>query len=68
MKPEEIPRLVVSTAIILYFGWAVFAHWSAGIEQTVTNLAMMAVGYWLGSSKSSADKSVQIEKMSGDVS
>lgn len=59
---KEAPRLAVSAAIIVYFGWAVIVHWSAGIEQTVTNLAMMVVGYWLGSSKGSADNNVTVGK------
>lgn len=63
MKPEEFPRLAISAAIILYFGWAVIAHWSAGLEQTITNLAMMTAGYWLGSSKNSTDNA----KRAGDA-
>lgn len=57
MRQDEIPRAVVSAVILIYFGYALVTHWSEGIEETVKNLAMIAVGYWLGSSKGSADKS-----------
>jgi len=53
---REWPRLVMSAAIVAYFGWALIAHWSNGIEETLKSAFMIAVGYWLGSSKGSSDK------------
>lgn len=50
------PRFVVSAVIFVYFGYSLIAHWSENIETTVVNLAMMAAGYWLGSSRGSAEK------------
>ena len=61
MKDEEIPRLVFSAAIVAYFGCALIAHWSNGIEETLKSAFMIAVGYWLGSSKGSADKQKAID-------
>jgi hypothetical protein len=63
MNPQDWPRQAISGAIVLYFGWAIFAHWSEGLEQTITNLVMMVVGYWLGSSKNSTDNA----KRAGDA-
>lgn len=54
--------MAISGAIIVLFGLAVVAHWSAGLEQTITNLVVMAVGYWLGSSKGSQDSGVRADK------
>lgn len=65
MKQEEIPRLVMSAALIGYFGYALIAHWSEGIEETLKAAFMIAVGYWLGSSKGSADKQRVIDGPSG---
>jgi len=61
MKLEEVPRLIMSAALILYFGYALVAHWSEGIEETLKAAFMIAVGYWLGSSKGSADKQKAID-------
>lgn len=55
------PRFVVSAVIFLYFGYSLIAHWSENIETTVVNLAMMAAGYWLGSSRGSAEKNAMIK-------
>lgn len=64
----EYARLVMSGAIVLYFGWALFAHWSEGIEETLKSAFMIAVGYWLGSSKGSADKAKELaRKVGGDA-
>lgn len=53
---KELPRLVLSALIIAFFGYALFAHWTTGLEETLKNITMLAVGYWLGSSKGSTDK------------
>jgi hypothetical protein len=64
----EYARLVMSAAIVFYFGWALFAHWSEGIEETLKSAFMIAVGYWLGSSKGSADKAKELaRKVGGDA-
>lgn len=49
-------RLAMTAAIVGYFGWALVAHWSNGIEETLKSAFMIAVGFWLGSSKGSAEK------------
>ncbi len=63
MKTEEIPRLVMSAALILYFGYALIVHWSEGIEETLKAAFMIAVGYWLGSSKGSSDKQKALDSL-----
>lgn len=63
---------LVTYAILLYFT-ALLANVLMGEDQaerssllqTVTNLTMIAVGYWLGSSKNSMDKDATIGKMVG---
>ena len=42
-------------------GYSAWFHYSAAIEQTVVAIALLAVGYWLGSSKGSADKTAMLE-------
>ena len=54
------PRFIVSAVIFLYFGYSLIMHWSENIETTVVNLAMMAAGYWLGSSRGSAEKTAML--------
>ena len=56
MKAKDWPRLALTAAIMLMLFYAVLAHYSAAIEQVVIALAMLAAGYWLGSSKGSSDK------------
>jgi hypothetical protein len=53
---SDWPRLALSTVIVGYFGYALIAHYSEGLEETLKNIVMLAVGYWLGSSKGSTDK------------
>jgi hypothetical protein len=53
---KELPRLVLSALIIAFFGYALVVHWTTGLEETLKNITMLAVGYWLGSSKGSTDK------------
>lgn len=62
MKWEDAPRFALSAALIAYFGYAMAAHWSEGIEETLKAAFMIAVGYWLGSSKGSADKQKALEE------
>lgn len=69
---RELPRLVISAVIIGFFGYALVAHWTGGLEETLKNITMLAVGYWLGSSKGSSDKSealaAQAETVNQDAS
>jgi hypothetical protein len=62
MTGQEWPRLVVTAAILLAFGWAIGFHWSNGLEETLKNLAVMAVGYWLGSSRGAQSQSDNVGK------
>ena len=54
---SDWPRLALSAIIVGYFGYALYEHYSEGLEETLKNIVMLAVGYWLGSSKGSTDKS-----------
>jgi hypothetical protein len=63
MTAKDLPRMILTAVIIGYFGYAIVSHWTIGIEETLKNITMLAVGFWLGSSKGSSDKAMQIEKM-----
>ncbi len=63
MTAKDAPRLVLSAVIIVYFGWALLNHYSEGLEETLKNIVMLAVGYWLGSSKGSSDNGARMEKL-----
>ena len=60
--PQDWPRLAITAAIVIYFGWALAAHYSNGLEETLKNVTMLAVGFWLGSSKGSADSAARADK------
>lgn len=62
---KELPRMVLSTFVITYFGYALAFHWTAGIEQTLVNIAMIMIGYWFGSSKGSTDKAEMLAGQDG---
>lgn len=62
MKDKDWTRLAVSAFLLGLLGWVTAKHYSAAIEQTVLNLALLAAGYWLGSSKGSSDKARQLEE------
>lgn len=64
MTDKDIPRFILTAVIILYFGYGLMLHWSEGLEETLKNIVMLAIGFWLGSSKGSSDKSAQIERQS----
>lgn len=53
---RDIPRIAVSIILLAYFGYALLAHYSDGLEETLKNALMIVVGYWLGSSRGSAEK------------
>lgn len=72
MKPEEWPRLFITAVILLAFVAALVFHYGTGLEETLKNVVMLAVGFWLGSSKGSqenaarADKALDIAKQAQD--
>lgn len=53
---REWPRLALTGSIICLFGWALITHWSTGLEETLKNIVLLAVGFWLGSSKGDETK------------
>jgi hypothetical protein len=59
---KEYPRLALTAAIIAYFGYALLFHWTNGIEETLKNITMLAVGFWLGSSKGATDSGDRANK------
>lgn len=61
MKAKDYPRLALTVFIMLLLGYASWEHYSPGIEETIKAIALIAVGYWLGSSKGSADKTDMLE-------
>jgi len=63
MTAKDLPRIIITAVIMTYFGYALFSHWSEGLEETLKNVVMLAVGFWLGSSKGSSDKAATIERM-----
>ena len=56
MKAKDWPRLVLTAFIMVLLSYSAWFHYSAAIEQTVVAIAMLAVGYWLGSSEGSKEK------------
>lgn len=59
---KEIPRLAITAVILALFAYAVFAHWGTGLEETLKNIVLLAVGFWLGSSKGSSDSASRADK------
>lgn len=43
----DIPRLIITMSILLYFGYALMFRYTNGIEETLKSIVMLAVGYWL---------------------
>ena len=62
MTGKEAPRIALTAVIVGYFGWALYAHWSNGLEETLKNVTMLAIGFWLGSSKGSVDSNARADK------
>ena len=62
MTEKDWPRAALTTFIMGLFAYAALRHYSAAIEQTIVAIAMLAVGYWLGSSKGSSDKTSILEQ------
>jgi hypothetical protein len=58
----EWPRLAITGIILFLFAFMAITHWSTGLEETLKNLAVMAVGFWLGSSKGAANQTENVSK------
>lgn len=67
MKAKDWPRLALTALVMGLFGFAVVTHYSESIEQTLLSIVMLAVGYWLGSSKGSSDKTEIMAKEERDA-
>lgn len=63
MTVKDAPRVIITAVIMAYFGYALLNHWSEGLEETLKNVVMLAVGFWLGSSKGSSDKAAALERV-----
>lgn len=59
---KDLPRLILTFAIIALFAYGIFAHYSTGLEETLKNIVMLSVGFWLGSSKGSSDSNERADK------
>ena len=56
MKAKDWPRLVLTAFIMVLLGFAAWNHYSPGIEETIKAIVLIAVGYWMGSSEGSKEK------------
>lgn len=59
---KDLPRLVLTFAIIALFAYGIFAHYSTGLEETLKNIVMLSVGFWLGSSKGTSESNDRADK------
>lgn len=59
---KEIPRLAITGVILALFSYGVVTHWGTGLEETLKNVTLLAVGFWLGSSKGSTDSAARADK------
>lgn len=64
-KPPVIAPMIVSLIVLAYFGGLCVSAFTmkdqptlTGLVEVVKNLAIMVVGYWLGSSNVAATKTV----------
>jgi hypothetical protein len=64
MKDRGWPRVGVTAAVLALVAYAVVNHWSDGLEELLKAMAMIVVGYWLGSSRGSAEKNAMIDRAS----
>ena len=62
MRNLDIRELMAMTILLAFVGALIFAY-SESLEKTLENVLMIAVGYYLGSSKGSGDKNQQIERL-----
>jgi len=63
---QDWPRLLLTAVIVGYFGWALITHYSEGLEETLKNIVMLAIGFWLGSSDGSKKKTEQMVQRKDD--
>lgn len=49
----DTTRVLLSLAILIYFGWALIAHWNTGLEEALKNVLLIVVGFWMGGAKRS---------------
>lgn len=47
----DTTRVLLSATILVYFGWALVAHWNTGLEEALKNVLLIVVGFWMGSAK-----------------
>lgn len=67
MNAKDYPRAALTAFIMVLLGYAAVNHYSPGVEETIKAIALIAVGYWLGSSKGSADKSEELSRQSRET-
>ena len=68
MKHRDGPRLAMSAFILLLLGYAAWFHYSPGIEETIKAIVLIAVGYWLGSSEGSKEKTdLLVTRPTGEI-
>ncbi len=67
MNHKDIPRVAVTGFIFLLLGYVVVFHYSPALEQVVIALALLAAGFWIGSSKGSSDKSDQLAEQASST-
>jgi hypothetical protein len=63
MTAKDKTQIALTVFIMALLGYATLCEYSAAIEQVLIALAMLASGYWLGSSKGSADKTEHLGRM-----
>jgi hypothetical protein len=59
---KEIPRLAITGVILALFTYAVITHWGTGLEETLKNIVLLAVGFWLGSSRGAQTQNEAVNK------
>lgn len=59
---KEVPRLVITAVILALFTYAVMTHWGTGLEETLKNIVLLAVGFWLGSSRGAQSQTENVGK------
>jgi hypothetical protein len=47
----DTTRVLLSAAILIYFGWALVWHYNTGLEEALKNVLLIVVGFWLGGAK-----------------
>jgi hypothetical protein len=51
----DTARVLLSAAIVAYFGWALWMHYNTGLEEALKNVLLIVVGFWMGSAKRGGD-------------